>query len=399
MEFAANYIKDTKVLIYVLDSAEQSKPEVFDKAKKDIQWLIETYPEDLRSTVIITVANKQDMVKEGNAVGVQELGEMWMEDEDLRKALDGHQWRIFACSASQGEGIDAVLEYVYQKTCVKPVPAESGAGSKTSSVNGSTKSSIDHGSSTSLHSRKASVPIAKEAGSATLVSSYSSSDPPSRPTTPNQVMRRSSLKNEQAKFPVTPWEDVPNPYHLSDDEFLSWFDQGRTFLFFDHHSLVRVAYLYLRRLETSTERRSDATRRLLYCLRTILRSIELHEQDVQNEVSHSAGAASRNSEFVHDSIIYSETHALFWLHMVSYSVIKHPVLDGEGKNFDKFLMRSQELWDGELWRQYYTPKTFNSEKAQNEFAPPDKKPMPNAFKPASVVLKGSGLNIDYKVVA
>ncbi|RUP43017.1 hypothetical protein BC936DRAFT_137769 [Jimgerdemannia flammicorona] len=393
MGLAIDYMKDTKVLIYVLDSVEQSKPEIFEKGKKDMRWLLETYAEDLRSAIIITIANKQDLVGANGAKDVQELGEMWMEDDELRRALEGHQWRIFPCTASKGEGIDAVLDYVYQKTVAMPATSEAGMDSAGSSAGGSAKSSIEHSMSQSSQNGRKSQAIAKEAGSAVLVSSSTTDG-----TSPNQVVfRRPTGKSEQIpKFPVTPWEDVPNPYHLSDDDFLAWFDEGRTFLFFDHHSLIRVAYLYMRRSETSTERRSDATRRLLYCLRTILRSIELHEEDVQNE-SNTTGA-SRNAEFAHDSIVYSETHALFWLQMVSYSLIKHPVLDGEGRSFDRFLMRSPELWDGELWRIYYTPKIFHSEKAQNEFMPPDKKQLPNAFKPASVVLKGSGLNIDYKVV-
>ena len=44
------------------------------------------------------------------------------------------------------------------------------------------------------------------------------------------------------------------------------------------------------------------------------------------------------------------------------------------------------------------PNLFYSDKGCSEFLPPDKKPLPNAFKSSSLALRGSGLRIDYQVL-
>jgi hypothetical protein len=82
--------------------------------------------------------------------------------------------------------------------------------------------------------------------------------------------------------------------------------------------------------------------------------------------------------------------------MVSFALLKSPVLEGEDNGFHAFLARCR--LDEECWKIYYSQKVFYSENARKEFLPPDKKPLPNAFKSSSLALKGSGLRIDYQVL-
>ncbi|KAI9481431.1 MAG: P-loop containing nucleoside triphosphate hydrolase protein [Benjaminiella poitrasii] len=170
---------------------------------------------------------------------------------------------------------------------------------------------------------------------------------------------------------VTPWESLPNPHHLNDHEFFVCFQQGRPFLFFDHPSLVRVIYLTI-----VTQKKHQL--------------LLLHEQlkDLLLAISDESTK----------SIRYSDTQTLFWIHMVSFALLKSPLLEGENNDFDSFQVRCASTLEEDCWKHYYSHKVFYSERATYEFLPPDKKPLPNAFRPSSLALKGSGLRIDYQVL-
>lgn len=175
-----------------------------------------------------------------------------------------------------------------------------------------------------------------------------------------------TLKLEQRNNAITPWDNLPNPNHLTDAEFKQWFYQEKPFLFFDHYCLIRIIYLTIM---------NEKPPNILY---DIL-SLQLD-----------------NMETTKNSIRYSETQTLFWIQMVSFSLLKYPLLDGEDNNFNDFLIRSKLQQDG--WKEYYTLKLFYSSKAAKQFLPPDKKTLPNAFKSSSLALKGRHLEIDYQVL-
>ncbi|KAI8083990.1 P-loop containing nucleoside triphosphate hydrolase protein [Gilbertella persicaria] len=180
--------------------------------------------------------------------------------------------------------------------------------------------------------------------------------------------RHGLMSNSVSQQPstITPWESLLNPYHLSDQEFKSgFFSSQKAFLFFDHGCLVRIIFLTL-----SEHKMSSLFQQLHHVITHI---------DQENR-----------------SIMYSETQILFWIQMVSFALLKSPLLEGEENDFESFSKRCQLEQD--CWKHYYTQRLFYSEKAAKVFLPPDKKPLPNAFKPSSLALKGSGLRIDYQVL-
>ncbi|CAM0137883.1 unnamed protein product [Umbelopsis sp. WA50703] len=394
------HLASTNVIVFFLDSVKQSNINVAEKARENMLWLLSQYTEALTESIIITVANKQD---QPDAVSAQDIGDQWMKDAKLRAALQSHHWRIFPCSSTTGMGLDAILHYIHttresQKLLQFSPPSHRSLPSNTP---------LPYTERASLSSRLPQGAVARTAGQSPLKERFEGGLEDDE--TLRKKMRHQSLQVDfgstngkkslsQARMPITPWEEIPNPYHLSDNDFKAWYNQQRVYLFFDYHSLLRISYIYLRELEYSHERRSEATRRLLSNLRVILRSIELCEQDAKQASSQEADQRA-TTEFAHECIIYSETQTLFWLHMVSYCLMKHPVLEGEDSSFEQFFVRCPELWDGELWRNYYSYKQFHSERGMLEFLAPDKKPLPNAFKSSSLALKGSGLKIDYQIVS
>jgi hypothetical protein len=394
MSNAIPHLSNTNIIIFFLDSVKHSTPTVAEKARENMRWLLTQYADKLAETIIITVANKQD---DPQAVSAQDIGDQWMKDGQLREALNGHHWRIFPCSAKTGLGLDAILDYLHSTIDNRQLLRLSSSSyipPVTARTSSSSSSRLRHGA------------VARSAGQSPGSDHDRFEDDDDEEI--RRKLRHQSLADfaptggqkslSQARMPITPWEDMPNPYHLSDADFKSWYDQGRAFLFFDYQSLLRISYIYLREVEQTHERRSECTRRLLNNLRVILRSIELFEQDAK-QASQQENNQRATTEFAHECIPYSETQTLFWLHMVSYCLMRHPVLEGENCPFEQFVLRCPELWDGELWRIYYSYKTFHSDRGSLEFLAPDKKPLPNAFKPSSLALKGSGLRIDYQIVS
>ncbi|KAI7898041.1 P-loop containing nucleoside triphosphate hydrolase protein [Cokeromyces recurvatus] len=272
-----NHPSHPQVIIYMIDSIEYSKEMTTTKSRESMAWLLENAYSQIKNTIIITVANKMNNINDD----IQDIGITWTNDDRLYKLLKGHDWRLFPCNSSNGEGFDLIFDYLIMK-----------------------------------------------------------------------------LKDQEQKNAVTPWELLANPHHLHDPEFFLWFQQGRAFLFFDHQSLIRIIYL------TIVTRKKHQL---------------LHEQ---------LAALS--------SINYSETQTLFWVHMVSFALLKSPLLEGQKPDFSLFLKRSK--LEEDCWKDYYSQKVFYSERATKEFIPPDKKPLPNAFRPSSLALKGSGLRIDYQIL-
>ncbi|KAL0077647.1 P-loop containing nucleoside triphosphate hydrolase protein [Phycomyces blakesleeanus] len=373
-----NYIKDTRVIIYMVDAVEQSKPVVASKARENMSWILKTFEEELRDAIVITVVNK---IESEGAVDIQDLGQQWITDPLLTKGLRNHQWRIFECDAATEKGFEKVLDYLSQKIEMKDALTVDVDRSSDYNTLGPTSPSILPRSA-----RRSDFFLRRQSDANSLSNPHTLSHSQSHSHLHEITYRRDLYP--QARMPVAPWEDLPNPHHFKDKEFCEWFLQAKAFLFFDHYSLLRIAYL-------SILQDKQDTRRLLYSLRTILRGIELLEQDALRDT----GLANRRPEdLLHESIEYSETQTLFWIQMVSFALLRHPVLDGEERDFESFLMGCPELWDGQGWKKYYSPKIYLSLKAAQEFIPPDRKPLPNAFKASSLALRGSGLKIDYQVL-
>jgi hypothetical protein len=192
---------------------------------------------------------------------------------------------------------------------------------------------------------------------------------------PQQQRQQQSIDNNNM---ITPWENLPNAYHLTDQEFKSWFQQEKIFLYFDTLCLIRIIYLTL--IQVNQQDNYKRKQQMIFSLHEHLHFI-LRKQKEQ--------------ETIQQSITYSLTQTLFWIQMVSFSLLKLPLLLKE-EDFQLFLLKSELNQD--CWKNYYTQKLFYSEKATQEFLPPDKKSLPNAFKPSSLALKGSGLRIDYEVL-
>lgn len=178
----------------------------------------------------------------------------------------------------------------------------------------------------------------------------------------DKILEYITMKLEESI--ITPWDNLPNPNHFDDLEFKQWFYGEKSFLFFDYYCLIRIIYLTIMNGKSSK----------------LTNLFEILSQQNQDE----------------KSIQYSETQTLFWIQMVSFSLLKSPLLEGEDNNFNEFFSRCKLQQD--CWKEYYSFKLFYSLKATKEFLPPDKKSLPNAFKSSSLALKGRHLEIDYQVL-
>ena len=302
---------DTKVIIYMIDCVDSCKDTVLSKGKENMAWLMNNFGKVLQETIVITVANKQD--DEMGTLDIQDIGNSWASDGNLMELLKGHDWRIFPCNSLTGDGIDTIFEYIKTK----------------------------------LQQRK----VMKRSSVATMA-----------------TIDQDQQVNTGTHDIITPWDNLPNPYHLNDEEFKLWFYQGKPFLYFDHWCLIRIIYLTM--------------------VHGKKKNIPLLHENLEYILAQSSNTAK--------SIQYSETQTLFWIQMVSFSLLKTPLLEGESNHFESFISRCQ-LQD-DCWKDYYTFKLFYSTRASKEFLPPDKKSLPNAFKSSSFALRGSRLKIDYQVL-
>lgn len=293
----------------MIDSTAYEKETVASKSKENMIWLLETYQKILKNVIIITVTTKQDTQP---TMDIQDIGNSWVNDKTLMNLLQGHDWRIFSCNNLTGEGLDSIFDYITLKL--------NQARTSHQSLN-----------------------------------------------RPISLLSPTPSVNQQIDI-ITPWDQLPNPHHFSDQEFYTWFYQGKAFLFFDYICLIRIIYLSMAQHQSM----QPLFEQLEYIL-SLMPEIDTFK-----------------------SISYSETQTLFWIQMVSFALLKSPLLEGENNDFESFLIQSQ--LDEDCWKTYYTHKLFNSDKATKEFMPPDKKSLPNAFRSSSLNLKGSQLNINYQVL-
>jgi hypothetical protein len=131
---------------------------------------------------------------------------------------------------------------------------------------------------------------------------------------------------------------------LTDQEFLSTFERGgfggRDF---PHKAHLRVAWLYLTRLEPA-------------------------------EAIDRAAAGIRNlAQANGQPDLYHETLTRAWVHLVSAAIATSPVA-----TFTELLERHPELLDKQLLLQYYSQDVLFSPRARATWVPPDLKPLSGA---------------------
>jgi hypothetical protein len=316
----------------MVDSIEYKKTTVSTKTRENMIWLLEQFNQVLEDTIIITIANK---LHKAEALDIQDIGNSWVNDKKLITLLKGHDWRIFSCNSMTGQGIDVIFEYLTTKlkerkrrkrASIISLPSQSSIIAALA-VSNSTRTTID----------------------------------------------------EENQDQITPWDNLPNPNHLTDNEFKQWFYTGKSFLYFNHECLIRIIYLTI--AGSASKGNNSSGRQQQFSL------LHYHLKHTKTPTT-----TTDNNK----SIQYSETQTLFWIQMISFALLKSPLLQGEDNNFNDFFSKCQLKDD--CWKDYYTWKLFYSPRASKEFLPPDKKSLPNAFKSSSLALKGAGLRIDYQVL-
>uniref|UniRef100_A0A8C5R7P1 ADP-ribosylation factor-like protein 14 n=1 Tax=Leptobrachium leishanense TaxID=445787 RepID=A0A8C5R7P1_9ANUR len=92
-----HYFVNTDGLVFIVDSADQER---FPEAKSELEAIFEN--EDMRGVPFVVMANKQDLP---GAKGPSEVAEAL----GLRK-MQGHQWHVQGCCATNGEGLVEGME-------------------------------------------------------------------------------------------------------------------------------------------------------------------------------------------------------------------------------------------------------------------------------------------------
>ena len=96
-----NYFDQTDGLVYVIDSADRRRME---ECGIELGQLLEE--EKLANVPTLVFANKQDLL---NALGADEISE----GLNLQEIRD-RQWKICACSAKNGEGLQEGMEWLVE---------------------------------------------------------------------------------------------------------------------------------------------------------------------------------------------------------------------------------------------------------------------------------------------
>lgn len=97
-----HYFANTQAIMFVVDSCDKNSLE---DVKKELHRVLEA--EELKDSLLLVVANKQDLP---DAMKCQEVSEI-LELVSLK-----HKWGILECSAKSGEGINEILEWIITHT-------------------------------------------------------------------------------------------------------------------------------------------------------------------------------------------------------------------------------------------------------------------------------------------
>ncbi|OZJ04107.1 hypothetical protein BZG36_02848 [Bifiguratus adelaidae] len=297
VDYAHVHMHDVSALIYVSDCTK-AKPAPLDASKTQFLAFLERHRSRLADSIIINIANKQDVVLSSgmsNMMDVQDIAQAWIADEDLKEAVAGHEWRIFPCSTSTGQGLDTVMSYLYRMCHMERSQRI---------VESLVKDAVDDTSNIT----------------ATVLS------------------RRQRIAEAVEKV----WESLPNPHTLTDQECYTAFCDTKPFLFIDFYTLLRLVYLVL------SAKPSDPTDFIMTRLRTTL-----DKMDIIQQAHRQPNPIPNDYSFTNDSVPYNVTQCLFWIHMVTFSTIRHPITN---ERFDIFLKNCPELWNDDGWKPYYSQK-------------------------------------------
>ncbi len=94
-----HYLQNNDALIFIVDSSDRER---FAEAREELWGLLEK--DELRNTVLLVYANKQDMPGAANSAQVTEA-------MDLFKLQD-RRWYVQACCATTGDGLVEGLKWV-----------------------------------------------------------------------------------------------------------------------------------------------------------------------------------------------------------------------------------------------------------------------------------------------
>ncbi|KAJ3284488.1 ubiquitinyl hydrolase 1, partial [Borealophlyctis nickersoniae] len=149
---------------------------------------------------------------------------------------------------------------------------------------------------------------------------------------------------------------------ISDPEFWETLENG-TLGTLDDTSVVRAAYLAIMHVRRTGERRGVVVKRMLANLERVLMRTRAQGGEVSARVP-----------------VYSETQTYFWIQMVHTAMADSTVKDAE-LSFRSFAALFPEAVGPDMWREYYSPKVWDSVEARMGLIPPDIKPLPNYFPP------------------
>eukprot|EP00055_Hartaetosiga_balthica_P004584 m.12234 g.12234 ORF g.12234 m.12234 type:complete len:225 (+) comp3968_c0_seq1:437-1111(+) len=120
-----HYMKDMDAYIFVVDSNDTCRLE---EVKSELQQAIKQADSLAENAIPVAIlANKQDL---SGSLSPEEL----VEKLDLNKILEHHQWNIFPCVGTNGEGLGHLLKWIsnaiatqksykqFQKNIVNKVP-------------------------------------------------------------------------------------------------------------------------------------------------------------------------------------------------------------------------------------------------------------------------------------
>ena len=99
-EWRLHLFRGEKALVFVMDASE---PDQVAQARDELAWLLAQ--EELRTSVVLVLANKQDLP---GALTSDALSER----ATLETLLQGRRWGCLGVSAQSGDGVHAVVEWL-----------------------------------------------------------------------------------------------------------------------------------------------------------------------------------------------------------------------------------------------------------------------------------------------
>lgn len=99
-EWRLHLFRGEKALVFVMDASE---PDQVDQARDELAWVLAE--EELRASVVLVLANKQDLPGALTADALSERA-------TFETLLQGRRWGCLGVSAQSGDGVHAVVEWL-----------------------------------------------------------------------------------------------------------------------------------------------------------------------------------------------------------------------------------------------------------------------------------------------